>query len=59
MYAATAGREDYVAGLVGEAFAETDDRAAALMRFVEDLNPGEVTQLHKALHAAKSARRRR
>jgi predicted transcriptional regulator len=59
MYAAAAGREDYIARLVGEAFEQTDDRAAALMRFVEVMDPGEVAKLREALDAAKSARRRR
>lgn len=59
IYAATATREDYVAGLVGEALAVTDDRAAALLRFVEDMDPADVRQLRSALDAAKSARRSR
>ena len=59
LYAATATREDYVAGLVGEALSTTDDRAAAMLRFVEGMDPSEVRQLQRALDAAKSARRRR
>ena len=59
LYAASATREDYVAGLVGEALSTTDDRAAAMLRFVEGMDPSEVRQLQRALDAAKSARRRR
>jgi predicted transcriptional regulator len=59
LYAATASREDYVSGLVSEALAVTDDRAAALMRFVEDMDPADARQLRSALDAAKSARRSR
>jgi predicted transcriptional regulator len=59
LYAASATREDYVAGLVGEALAVTDDRAAAMLRFVEDLDAADVRQLRAALDAAKSAGRRR
>lgn len=58
LYAATATRDDYVAGLVGEALAEADDRSAALLRLVEGMDPTEVRELRSALDAAKSARRR-
>jgi predicted transcriptional regulator len=58
LYAATASRDDYVAGLVGEALAEADDRSAALLRLVEGMDPSEVRELRGALDAAKSARRR-
>ena len=59
LYAATATREDYVAGLVEEALAVTDDRAAAMLRFVEDMDPDEARQLRRALDSAKSKRRSR
>jgi predicted transcriptional regulator len=59
LYAATATREDYVAGLVGEALAVTDDRAAAILRFVEDMDPSDVRQLRRVLDEAKSTRRTR
>jgi predicted transcriptional regulator len=59
LYAATATREDYVAGLVEEALAVTDDRAAAVLRFVQDMDPGDARQLRRALDAAKSNRRPR
>lgn len=54
LYEATATREDYVAGLVAEALAFTDDRPAALLRFVQDLDPAEAGQLRAALDAARS-----
>jgi predicted transcriptional regulator len=57
-YAATGTREDYVAGLVGEALAVTEDRAAAMLRFVEGMAPGDVARLRRALDAAKSGRGR-
>ncbi len=59
LYAATGTREDYVAGLVGEALAVTDDRAAVLMRFVDGMDPAEARALRGALDAAKSSRRPR
>lgn len=59
IYAASASREDYVAGLVGEALAVTDDRAAAMLRFVEDMDPRDVAKLRRALDVAKSNRRSR
>lgn len=57
LYAATRTREDYVAGLVGEALAVTDDRAGAMLRLVEDMAPADVRRLRRALDAAKSTRR--
>lgn len=53
-YHATASREDYTAGLMGQALAVSDDRSAALVRFVERMSPSEVAELRKALDAAKS-----
>ena len=58
-YMATATREDYVAGLVEEALAVTDDRAAAMLRFVQEMDPAEARQLRRALDSAKSSRRSR
>jgi predicted transcriptional regulator len=51
-YATAASREDYVAGLLGEALAVARDPAATLMRLVEDLDAAEVAQLRAALAAA-------
>lgn len=45
-------REDYVAALMGEALAVAGDRAAVLVRMVEDMDPAEVAQLRAALDAA-------
>lgn len=59
VYEATATREDYVTGLLGEALAETDDRAAVLLRFVQQMDPAESAELRTLLDSAKSRRPRR
>jgi predicted transcriptional regulator len=51
-YVTVRSREDYVAGLMGEALAVAQDPAATLMRLVEDLEPAEIAQLRQALDAA-------
>ncbi|PZS37370.1 MAG: CopY family transcriptional regulator [Pseudonocardiales bacterium] len=51
-YVTVRSREDYVAGLLGEALAVARDPAATLLRLVEDLEPGEIAQLRVALDAA-------
>lgn len=51
-YVTVRSREDYVAGLMGEALAVAHDPAATLVRLVEDLDPTEVAQLRAALDAA-------
>ena len=51
-YVTLRSREQYVAGLLGEALAAARDPAATLVRLVEDLNPAEVAQLRAALDAA-------
>ena len=51
-YVTARSREDYVAGLMGEALSVARDPAATLMRLVEDLQPSEVAQLRMALDAA-------
>lgn len=51
-YVAVRSREDYVAGLLGEALAVARDPAATLVRLVEDLEPGEIARLRVALDAA-------
>jgi predicted transcriptional regulator len=51
-YRAVRSREEYVAGLLGEALAVARDPAATLLRLVEDLDPAEVAQLRAALDAA-------
>ena len=51
-YVPVRSREDYVAGLVGEALAASRDPAATFVRLVEDLDPAEVAQLRAALDTA-------
>lgn len=51
-YGATRTREEYVAGLMGEAFAAADNRTATLARFVEGMDPGEAEELHRLLGEA-------
>ena len=52
-YSAAASQEDYVAGLVREALSFSDDRAAALVGFVEGIQPEEAEELHRLLGAAR------
>lgn len=59
LYAATASREDYIAGLMGEALTETDDRAAALLRFFERMDAGQARELRRAWDQAKTSGHRR
>jgi predicted transcriptional regulator len=54
-YRPVRSREDYVAGLIGEALAVAHDRPATLVRLVEDMEPGEIAQLRAALDAAPDA----
>ncbi len=51
-YVTVRSREDYVAGLLGEALAVARDPAATLVRLVEDLEPDEIARLRVALDAA-------
>jgi len=52
-YEPTASREDYTAGLMGEALAASTDRAAALRRFAEQIDPAEAEELREALEQAR------
>ncbi len=52
-YQATASRADYIAGLMGEAFAASTDRVATLRRFVQRIDPAEVAELHSMLDQAR------
>lgn len=54
LYWAKASREDYVAGLMADALDASLDRTAALARFVERMDQGEVAQLRALLDAARS-----
>lgn len=58
-YTAARSREDYVAGLMGEALAAADDRTASLMRLLADMDPAEVAELRAALDAAHGTGRPR
>lgn len=55
-YWPTASREDYTARLVAEALATTDDRTAALARYVEQMDPDEALALRQALTQARKSR---
>jgi len=52
-YQPTLSREDYTAGLMGEALEASTDRAATLQRFAEQIGPAEAEQLRKALARAR------
>src|SRR5260370_27240534 len=54
-YRATVTREDYVAGLMGEALDASMDRAATLRRFAERIGPDEAGQLPQAPEQALQA----
>lgn len=54
-YVATVSREDYTAGLMGEALAASTDRAATLRLFAERIEPAEAEQLRRALERARRA----
>src|SRR5258708_6550866 len=51
-YRATVSREDYTAGLMGEALEASPDRVAALRSFVERIDPAEARQLRRMLDKA-------
>ena len=51
-YAPAASREDYVAGMMREAFSVAGDRATTLVRFLEDMDHDEIAELRDALDAA-------
>jgi predicted transcriptional regulator len=51
-YHATVTREDYTAGLMGEALEASTDRVAALRSFVERIDPAEARQLRTMLNKA-------
>jgi predicted transcriptional regulator len=52
-YQATASREDYTAGLMGEAFDASTDRLATLRRFVQRIDPAEADELRAMLDEAR------
>jgi predicted transcriptional regulator len=51
-YRATKSREDYTAGLMGEALEASSDRVAALRSFVGRIDPAEAQQLRAMLDQA-------
>jgi predicted transcriptional regulator len=51
-YSATVTREDYTAGLMGEALQTSPDRVAALRSFVGRIDPAEARQLRQLLDQA-------
>jgi predicted transcriptional regulator len=51
-YLALRSRDDYAAGLLTEALSAAGDQAAALVRLVGELEPGEAARLRAALDAA-------
>lgn len=51
-YRATVSREDYTAGLMGEALEASTDRVAALRSFAERIDPAEARQLRRMLDKA-------
>lgn len=53
----TGSREDYIAGLMGEALTGTDDRAAALLRFFERMHADQARKLRRAWDQATGERR--
>ncbi|MHB1534997.1 MAG: hypothetical protein ACYC1D_10395, partial [Acidimicrobiales bacterium] len=59
LYEPVAAREAYSARLMSEAFAESDDPAATLVRFIGSMSAEETAALHQALDEEKRSRRRR
>jgi predicted transcriptional regulator len=55
-YRATVTREDYTAGLMGEALEASSDRVAALRSFAEHIDPAEARQLRQMLDKALQKR---
>ncbi len=51
-YWATVSREDYTAGLMGEALETSPDRVAALRSFVGRIDPADARQLRRMLDQA-------
>ena len=51
-YRATVTREDYTAGLMGEALEASPDRVAALRSFVARIDPAEARELRRMLDSA-------
>ena len=52
-YRATTSREDYTAGLMGEAYDASTDRVATLRSFVQRIGPAEAAELAAMLDEAR------
>jgi predicted transcriptional regulator len=59
LYRPAVSREQHVAQLLSTVLDDADDRAAALMGFVNRMNRSEVAALRKALDDREARRRRR
>lgn len=61
IYTAAISRADYTAGRIADATEATDDRAGALLQFIGQLSPSEVTRIRESLNdqPASHSRRRR
>ncbi|MBK0868810.1 MULTISPECIES: BlaI/MecI/CopY family transcriptional regulator [unclassified Saccharopolyspora] len=55
-YSPTLSRDAYTAQLMDQALASSSDRGAALLRFVETMDSGEVDQLRDVIEQAKRHR---
>ncbi|MGH8826732.1 MAG: BlaI/MecI/CopY family transcriptional regulator [Jiangellaceae bacterium] len=53
-YRASRSREEYTAQLLSEAFDTTPDRGAAFSRLLEEMEPGEIAELSRALEEARN-----
>lgn len=54
-YSASSTREEYAAHLIDQVFESGANRAATLVKFVEQMDPDEAAELRAALNAAKGA----
>jgi predicted transcriptional regulator len=52
-YTPVRSREEHVADLIAADLADSDDRAAPLLLFIEQLTPAEVAKLRSALEATE------
>jgi predicted transcriptional regulator len=59
VYAATKSRDEYVAGLMREALAETHDRKATFAQFVGSMSAAEARAMRAALDGRKGSGRDR
>jgi predicted transcriptional regulator len=57
-YEPAVSRESYTAGLMNDVLATSTDRASALMRFAEEIEPDDAAALADALARAMAERRK-